>query len=82
MSLLKMDLKAVILAILTLISILLVAIWNDVLPPKPAKPVIEKKWFGPGKENPQDPDIRPFKILFSNEVSPLIFTCFKRIISM
>ena len=79
MSILKMDLKAVILAILTLISILLIAIWNDVLPPKPPKPVIEKKWFGPGKENPQDPDIRPFKILVSTEVRPLIFTFLKKL---
>ena len=82
MSLLKMDLKTVILAILTLILVFLVAIWNDVLPPKPAKPVIEKKLFGPGKENPQDPDIRPFKILVSNEVSPLIFTFSKKFISI
>ena len=74
MSILKMDLKTVILAILTLILVLLVAIWNDVLPPRPAKPVIEKKWFGPGKENPQDTDIRPFKILVSSKVSSLIFT--------
>ena len=79
MSILKMDLKAVILAILTLILVLLVAIWNDVLPPKPAKPVIEKKWFGPGKENPQDTDIRPFKILVSSKVSSLIFTFLKKL---
>ena len=79
MSILKMDLKAVILAILTLILVLLVAIWNDVLPPKPAKPVIEKKWFGPGKENPQDTDIRPFKILVSSKVSSLIFTFKKKL---
>ena len=70
MSILKMDLKTVILAILTLILVFLVAIWNDVLPPKPAKPVIEKKWFGPGKETPQDADIKPFKMLVSNKVSP------------
>ena len=79
MSILKMDLKTVILAILTLILVLLVAIWNDVLPPKPAKPVIEKKWFGPGKENPQDTDIRPFKILVSSKVSSLIFTFLKEL---
>ena len=70
MTIFKMDLKSFILAILILILFLLIAIWNDVLPLKPAKPVIEKKWYGPGKETPQDADIKPFKMLVSNKVSP------------
>ena len=69
MTIWKMDLKALILVPFSLVLVLLVAIWNDVLPPKPAKLVIEKKWFGPGKEKPQDPDIISFKILVSNKVS-------------
>ena len=64
-----MDLKALFLAILALICILLIAIWNDVLPPKPPKPVIEKKWFGPGHEKIQNSDIVPFKINISQQVN-------------
>ena len=71
MSILKMGLKAFLLATLTLISFLLIAIWNDVLPPKPPRPVIDKKWFGPGVEKTQDPKIKPFNILVSNKVSNL-----------
>ena len=80
-----MDIKTVILAILafifTLILILLVAVWNDVLPLKPQKPVIEKTWFGPGKEVMQSSDIQPFEINVSNEVSRFMnllgSVCFK-----
>jgi hypothetical protein len=53
------------------ILVLLVAVWHDVLPPRPECPKLEKQWFGKGQRpsGEESKAITPFKIKFTDEVS-------------
>ncbi len=66
----KMVLKAIVLLFTILGAALFFAVLNDLLPQKPPKPIIKKKWFGPGKKptGPESKDIVPFKINFGDKV--------------
>jgi hypothetical protein len=62
---------------ISLILVLLVAVWQDVLPPRPECPTFEKQWFGKGQRpsGEESKAITPFKIKFSDEVSNIDRQC-------
>lgn len=65
----EMALKTVFLLTLALFSGLFLAVWHDILPGKPEKPVVEKMWFGPGKRpSKESTEIKPFSINYKKEV--------------
>ena len=63
-----MDFRPLFLAIFALLSALFIAVWNDVLPPRPLKPEVEKTWFGPGERVKESIEVKPFKIDFKPKV--------------
>lgn len=47
---------------------LFVAVWNDILPPRPEKPIIAREWFGKGLRKEESKDVKPFVIKYSDNV--------------